>query len=189
MASRESHPSVGFEPNKNDICLGIQKMTEVYSILAELLEETIPTFKWRGGPRGLYSLSPTILQDIAIRIERDKERFRHFHGSQNPAGEKVGGFFVYWIAKRRPIVFTDAHFSSIGHELTMEEYYLNEYFAIYAGLNREISERMQIKSVDELRSSFDARRLCDIIWDWRYSLAFRNFSSDDMALLIRLCLS
>ncbi|MBF0179822.1 MAG: hypothetical protein HQM03_07335 [Magnetococcales bacterium] len=182
--SNEREP---FIPQHEEIMAGCRKITATYQMLDELLLQAIDGFQWRGGQEGLYSLSPALLQDIAIRVERDKERFRHFHGSKHPDPDKVGGMLVYWIAKRRPIVYMDWKIHP-PHTLTSDEYLLNEYLAIFAGINRVLSARIKINNPEDL-AGLDFPQIAYIMREWRYSLAYRNFNSDDMTMLLKLCLS
>lgn len=176
-----------FVPKSEEVEAGCRKIAATYQKLDALLLAAIDGFQWRGGQAGLYSLSPALLQDIAIRIERDKERFRHFHGSEYPDPDKVGGILVYWIAKRRPIVYMDWKIQGIPN-LTADEYLLNEYLAIFAGVNRVLSARMTIDKPEDL-AELDFPQIAYIIREWCYSLAYRNFTSDDMTMLLKLCMS
>ena len=187
MHTDKSESTKAFTPAESDVNSGMKKIAFTYGALEGLLREYTPGFEWRGGPNGLYTLSPAILADIATRIERDKERFRHFHGSSNPSPEKVAGIFVYWIAKRRPIVYMDGSQRYGRLTLTQDEFFLNEYLAILAGIMRVISSRMEINHRKDLTDAVSMPSL-KILLNWRYTLAYRNFSSDDMALLFESCL-
>ncbi|MBF0309044.1 MAG: hypothetical protein HQL56_05925 [Magnetococcales bacterium] len=164
-----------FSPDKAKIILGVRKILRAYQSLPIFVET------WRGGPEdGLYYLSGDVLEDIAIRVEKDKERFCHFHGSRNPEPAKVGGQFIYWITKLRPICFRYRQ----GQTLTENELYLNEYLAVLVGLNRVRSASPNPKDAAVLARL--ATRTKPILKDLRYNLRYRHISSDDMTLMLKL---
>ncbi|MBF0610167.1 MAG: hypothetical protein G8345_16160 [Magnetococcales bacterium] len=171
-----------FQPDTTELESGVSKITETYTMLEQILTETLPGMAWRGGPKALYALSPLLVLDIAIQVERDKERFRYFHGNQNPSPDKVGGIIIYWIAKRRPIIFLENKTARINEN----ESYLNEILAIYTGINRVISETRTNPTDEELADVIKLLNLGPVLQDWLYTLAYRNYSSDDMALALKL---
>lgn len=173
-----------FIPDSAEIKLGVSKILMIYAELPDLVQTVDPNFVWRGGSEALYSISPEVLEDIAIRIERDKQRFRVFHGCEEPAPEKVGGMFIYWIAKLRPMYYPHRK----GHSLTRTDAFLNAYLAIFTGLNRVISSSTPAGNIADILSNRTDifPNLGKALDDWLYTITYRNFSSDDMVLALKL---
>lgn len=122
---------------------------------------------WRS--EWVVQLDFRVLEDVAVRVEKDKSRFRYFHNSEELNEVKVGGLFTYWIAKLKPIQFR--YFE--GFAPNEAESNLNEWLAVFAGLNRaNITGKKFIVT----------RELLD---DYVYSLRYRSLSSDGIYLLLK----
>lgn len=170
-----------FQPDPDEVFRGTEKIIDAFKELPSLLTDLKPNFTWRNQ---LYGLSPAIVEDIAIRVEKDKERFRYFHGSDEPEAAKVGGNFMYWIAKRRPIYFPYVQQSYTP--LSDDEFSLNEYLAVFTGLNRTISSTFK---PEELEVMNHLPLLNRVLRDLIYTLRYRQYSSDDLFIMLKMVTS
>ena len=103
--------------------------------------------------------------DVAKSYFDDVDRHKHYHGSSLVDEIKQAGFTIKWIAKLRPV-----QFDCDDAETTRELLYINEIFAVRAGL------AFMQRSPDEVPE--------EIYADLLYTLHYRHV--DERMLFISL---
>jgi hypothetical protein len=117
-----------------------------------------------------YALCSHTVAEISTRVHKDKARFIYFHNGIDVVDDfKVGGYFAYWIAKLRPVYYPNGNIP-----LRDVEPWLNQFLALYIGLTRA-NQKELILNLDE-----------KFLKELAYTLKYRVFSGDDLAIILRL---
>ena len=74
-------------------------------------------------------LNTTVLHNVVASYFHDVDRHKSFHEIQRVDVTKQGAFIMKWLAKLRPI-----QFSCAAQDVTEDILYINEIFAVRAGL-------------------------------------------------------
>lgn len=171
-----------YAEDSENVDLAARRIYLAYGVVRKHFEQK--HIEWRGRDNPKYAnspqfdISPTVVEQIAKRIDKDSARLRYFHDMNDVHPFKMGGIYCHWVARLRPVFY-----GASPDPLSEKEWYLNETLAIYAGIIR--SNQIPPNKLTAAEKHHRREMLKQLHDGLAYNLKFRLLSSDDLALIIQ----
>ena len=170
-------PSSASQEQKQELCRYPQMaLSEILLILQALREEFEDYLHLGLGYRkDQYTVYELDILEAIIRVDKRRNYFLYFHG-MSINDDKKAALFAYWIAKFRPVRFTDVNLrNDVAHAN------VNEKLAVHHLLCALVGKK-KIKLWDG-QDGVELDKKNKFITDLQYSFQYRNLTIDSMIVL------